>query len=74
VRLERGQVVVETFQDRYAIVRGTLDLDSARWVQAVALPTVLAHLGKVPSDRPAKVGNGQIPGQITVEEAIAAGG
>lgn len=51
-----------------------LDRDGVRWLQALALPTVLAVLPEVPSEPPAKVDEpveDQIPGQTTIEDALA---
>lgn len=51
----------------YGARRLDLDGDELRWLQIVALPTVLA----VPSDRPATVqdDNGQIEGQLQIGES-----
>lgn len=50
------------------------DLDELRWLAAVALPALIvaakAKPDEVPSEEPEKL-DGQIPGQMTIDEALA---
>lgn len=76
--IERGDVHVGRYDDGVQIHDGHggaciwLDEDGLRWLQAVALPTMLAEMAKVPSDAPATTAapaneSEPIPGQLAIE-------
>lgn len=68
---ERG-AVVSNFREESAL---HLDADALRWLLLIAGPAVLCEPAppepeEVPSDAPETV-DGQIPGQTTIDEALA---
>jgi hypothetical protein len=72
MKLHRGAITVELDEDGDFLIREgsdafACDRDAARWIQAVALPTLFAAPipEKAPSD-PSET----IPGQTTIGEAL----